>query len=190
MDNLKGELTQEDVTTILLGAKRQWKVKKEEAASIGTQAHAWIEEYLKGNNPEWPEHPNVRNSCEAAVKWITTHNWKTKAIEKQVYLPELGVAGICDWWAEIDGVLCVPDWKTSKSLHTSYHYQTAAYATAIEREMGEETRTRWLLRIDKETGEFEDRKLGPESLEADYATFINAVQIYRREQELTKQYGS
>lgn len=185
-ENLKGELTSEDVDLILHGAKLRWRSVRQEAADIGTQAHNWIERYLKGENPEWPEHPNVRNSCEAAVKWIEQHHWITRAIEQQLYLPDLGVAGICDWWAEIDGELCVPDWKTSKALYGTYRYQTAAYAKAIEEEYGIKSRTRWLLRIDKETGEFEDLRIPKSEFAADYRAFKAAVQLYKREQEVSK----
>lgn len=184
--NLQGELTDEDVARILLGAKYNWRSAKQEAADIGTAAHEWIERYLKGYNPPWPEHPQVRNSCEAAVKWIGQHKWKTLAIESQQYLPDLKVAGICDWHAEIDGEICVPDWKTSKSLYSTYRYQTAAYAKAIEEETGVRSRVRWLLRIDKETGEFEDVRLPVEDFDADYEAFEHAVKLYRREQELKR----
>lgn len=184
--HLHGELTTEEVEMILRGAKFHWRTVKQEAADIGTQAHNWIESYLKGENPAWPEHPQVRNSCEAAVKWIEQHKWKTLAIESQQYLPMLGVAGICDWWAEIDGEMCVPDWKTSKSLYSTYRYQTAAYAKAIEDETGVKSRTRWLLRIDKETGEFEDVRIPASDMAADFNAFKAAVRLYKREQELKK----
>jgi hypothetical protein len=180
----------EDLELILLGAKYAWKAKRDEAASIGTRAHEWIESYLKGEDPEWPLDQKVRNSCEAAVEWIKSVKWKTRFIERQIYIPELGVAGICDWCAEINGVLAVPDWKTSKSLHSSYAYQTAAYLKALETELGEEIPDRWLIRIDKETGSFEPRFLPQETLEADYAAFVSAVTIYKREAELNKQWNA
>lgn len=176
--------TQEDYETVLLGAKNAWKAKRDEAASIGTQSHEWIEGYLKGEDPAWPEDPNVQNACEAALSWIRSVNWETIKIEQQIYIPELGVAGICDWYAYINGVLSVPDWKTSKSLHPSYAYQTAAYLKALEGEFETKIPHRWLIRIDKETGIVEPRFLPEEDIEKDYATFEAAVTIYKREQEL------
>lgn len=174
----------ETLDLILRGAKVAWKQKKQEAADIGTLAHNWIEGYLKGEDPPLPENPQARNSCEAAVKWISLHEWRTIKIEQQLYLPDLGIAGICDWYAEIDGVLSVPDWKTSKSVYPSYRYQTAAYLKALENETGDKIPHRWILRIDKETGEFEDKLCPEEDIDKDYAAFEAAVTLYRREAEL------
>lgn len=183
---LQGDLSVEQVQSILWSAKSAWRTKRDEAADIGSQAHNWIELYLRGNNPEWPEHPQVRNSCEAAVKWIDKHKWQTVEIEKQVYHPRYGYAGILDWWALIDGVPAVPDWKTSKGIYSSYRYQTAAYVKAIEEETGERIKERWILRIDKNTGEFEDLRIPNKELAPDFRAFKNALELYKREQELKK----
>jgi hypothetical protein len=177
-----------DFETVLLGAKFAWKAAREEAASIGTQAHEWIEAHLKGLDPAWPENPQVANSCQAALDWIGSVHWETLDIERQIYIPELEVAGICDWYARIDGVLAVPDWKTSKSLHSTYAYQTAAYLRALEAEFGEKIPHRWLIRIDKETGVVEPRFLEESTIEPDYAAFESAVCIYRREAEIKKEW--
>ena len=171
---------------VLIGAKYAWKAARDEAASIGTKAHNWIESYLKGEDPQLPDEEPVLKAVTAALEWIQSVKWETVKVEHQIYIPELGVAGICDWYARINGVLAVPDWKTSKSLHSSYAYQTAAYLRALEAEFGEKIPHRWLIRIDKETGAVEPRFLPEETIEADYAAFTSAVTIYRREQELKK----
>ena len=186
LEGLRPGVTDEEFELILLGAKFAWKAKRDEAASIGTIAHDWVERYLKGEDPEWPENEYARRSCEAAVEWIRSVKWETVKVEHQIYIPELGVGGICDWYARIDGVLAVPDWKTSKSLHSSYAYQTAAYLRALEGEFGEPIPHRWLIRIDKETGAVEPRFLPQEDIEKDYDAFRSAVTIYRREAELKK----
>jgi hypothetical protein len=180
--------TDGDLEYILKGAKYAWKAKRDEAASIGTIAHNWIEGYLKGEDPSWPDNAPARKSCEAALDWIKSVKWETLKIEHQIYIPELQVGGICDWYARINGVLAIPDWKTSKSLHSSYAYQTAAYLKALENEFGEKIPHRWLVRIDKETGIVEPRFLPEEEIAADYAAFESAVTIYRRESELSKQW--
>lgn len=189
-DCLQISLCPEEIETILLGAKHAWRDTKDKAATIGTLAHNWIESYLKGETPDWPDDPNARNSCEAALKWIESVHWETIKIEHQVYIPELGVAGICDWYAKINGVLSVPDWKTSKSLHSVYAYQTAAYLKALEAEFGEKIPHRWLIRIDKETGEVEPRFLPEETIERDYNAFVNAVGLYRSEAAIKKEWGN
>ena len=163
------EQYKEDTDIIYSGAKYAWKAVRDEAASIGTKAHEWVERYLKGEDPEWPDNPFARRSAEAALEWIKSVKWESIAIEHQVYIPELGVAGICDWYARINGVLAVPDWKSSKSLHSTYAYQTAAYLRALEEEFGEKIPHRWLIRMDKETGIVEPRFLPEETIEKDIA---------------------
>lgn len=178
----------DDLEQVLLGAKYAWKAARDEAASIGTKAHAWVEAYLKGEDPAWPEELPVRKAAEAALSWIKSVKWETVKIEHQIYIPELEVAGICDWYARINGTLAVPDWKTSKSLHGSYAYQTAAYLRALEAEFGEPIPDRWLIRIDKETGIVEPRFLPQETIAKDYKAFESAVHIYRREAEIKKEW--
>lgn len=178
----------EQYDLMLLGAKYAWKNTRDQAAALGSLAHAWIEGYLRGEDPPWPSDPRVGNACTAALEWIRSVKWETIKIEHQIYIPELGVAGICDWYARINGVLTVPDWKTSKTLHPSYAYQTAAYLKALEAEFGEKIPDRWLIRIDKETGDVEPRFIPESELEKDYRAFESAVHIYKREAELKKEW--
>jgi hypothetical protein len=185
-NQLQGELSPTDVHLLLHEAKSAWRFKRDEAAAIGSQAHGWVEAYLRGEEPSWPEQTPVRNSCEAAVRWLDNHHWQTIEVEKQIYSPKYGYAGILDWWAIIDGIPSVPDWKTSKGIYTSYRYQTAAYVKALEEETGEKVKHRWILRIDKTTGEFEDLLLPNSELATDFRAFKNALELYKREQELKK----
>lgn len=184
---LQGDLTADDVQSILLNAKYAWKERRDEAAAIGTQAHSWIESYLRGENPDWPTQLPIRLSCEAAVRWLDRHHWQTIEIEKQVYSPKFGFAGIMDWWATVDGRPAIPDWKTSKYIYNSYRYQTAAYLKAVEEETGERIEDRWILRIDKNTGEFEDVRLTRKSLASDFKAFKGALALYQRDKQLKEE---
>lgn len=192
VDNPAAEATHsaDHIAFVLQSAKYAWKNVRDEAASIGTRAHNWIEAYLKEEDPAWPDDPPVQRACEAALEWIRSVHWKTIRIEHQIYIPGLEVGGICDWFAFINGKLAIPDWKTSKSLHSSYAYQTAAYLRALEDEFEERIPHRWLIRIDKETGEVEPRFLPEEDIAKDYAAFESAVTIYKREAELKKVWQS
>ncbi|CAN5950561.1 unnamed protein product [Sphagnum jensenii] len=183
---LSGELTAEDVQAILLQAKYAWKGKRDEAADIGTQAHNWIERHLLSGRvfEEWPDHPNVRNSCEAACRWLDAHHWQTIEVEKQIFHPSYGYAGILDWWATIDGVPAIPDWKTSKYHYDSYRYQTAAYLRAVENETGERIPHRWIVRIDKLTGEVDPKLLPRKDIPADFAAFKAALTLFKRDKKL------
>jgi len=119
--------------------------------------------------------------CEGIV------HWETVEIEKQIYHPDLGYAGILDWYALVDGVPSVPDWKTSKYIYSSYRYQTAAYVKALELETGCRIEDRWILRIDKNTGEFEDVKLTRKSLASDFKALKGALALYQRDKQLKEE---
>ena len=64
--------------------------------------------------------------------------------------------------AKINGRVCVIDFKTSKKIYKPYHLQVTAYAQAIKRIDGLK---RWplgiILRLDKETGEYEQKVFEP-----------------------------
>ena len=184
------EQYKEDTDIIYSGAKYAWKAVRDEAASIGTTAHDWVERYLKGEDPDWPADPHVRRSAEAALQWIKSVSWETVAIEQMLYIPDLAVAGTCDWFAKVNGRLAIVDWKTSKSLHSTYAYQLAAYLKASEGLFEEKVSDRWLVRIDKETGIVEPRFLPEETIEKDYRAFESAVHIYRREAEVKKEWAN
>lgn len=186
---LVGDLTTEDVVRFCNEAKHAHRLIKEEAGSIGSMAHDWIEQHLKGNTGSLPEHPKARNSCEAALAWMASVSWKTLEVEKVVFHPLYRYAGKLDWKARINGVVAIPDWKTSKGIYSSYRYQTAAYLKAEEEQTGEIIPDRWICRIDKE-GDFDPMHdvlyMPPESIEADFNAFLAALTIYRREAELRR----
>lgn len=184
-----GDLTTEDVVRICNEAKKAHRLFKEEAGDIGKIAHNWIEQHLRGGTEPLPEHPKSRNACEAAVRWLADVEWETIAEEKPIYHAEYRYAGTLDWKARINGVLAIADWKTSKSMYSSFRYQTAAYLRAEEDQTGEFIPDRWICRIDK-NGEFDPEEdvlhMTRESLEADFNVFLAALTIHRREAELRR----
>ena len=58
----------------------------------------------------------------------------------------------------VDGKLCVIDFKTSKKIYKSYYLQVAAYAAAIQMMQGGDLPMGIILRLDKETGEFQEKR--------------------------------
>lgn len=187
---LAGDLTTEDVDKFCKEAKLQWRAVKEEAGTIGGIAHDWIEQHLKGNTLPLPEHPKARNSVGIALEWMASVHWETIEVEKVVFHPLHRYAGKFDWKARINGVLAIPDWKTSKGIYSTYRYQTAAYLMAEEAQTGEYIPDRWICRIDKE-GDFDPANdvlyMPRESLEADFNAFLAALTLYRRESEIRRE---
>lgn len=190
----EGEHTEAEVEAYFEMAKDAHKLRKKEAADIGTQAHNWLEQYWRSKLfPEsfkaWelPKDERVRNCVQAALKWIDEHKIEPILIEKPVYSRQYRVSGRLDKLALVDGRLAVVDWKSSKGLWPEYQFQTAAYTKFFEEE-DPETRCddRWLVQLGKETGEFHAARFDRQSLEADFEAFAAAVTLYRRLQELNR----
>ncbi len=130
----------------------------DEALEIGNYTHKWIEKYiLNGKNP------NQYNICtDAFLIWEKKHNVEWIDAERKVYCDKYKYAGTVDAVAKINGRVCVIDFKTSKKIYKPYHLQVTAYAQAIKRIDG---LGRWplgmILRLDKETGEYEQKVFEP-----------------------------
>jgi hypothetical protein len=182
-NRLVGALTQEEMDAAFADAKYAHRRIKEEAATAGTLAHKWAEAYLVGNELPLPENEQAARACNAAKAWLASHSWQTQNVERRIYSRKYNYAGTLDYLALIDGERCLCDWKTSKRLYDEYRFQTAAYVQALEEE-GEAVSGRWLVRIDKESGDFEAIYSPPEEQEKDFKVFESALNIWRRQQEL------
>jgi hypothetical protein len=180
---LQGEVSTDDLAVLLHEARSAYDDVKEEAGTIGTLAHNWIEQHLRGFNEPLPTNEFARNSCEAALKWLRDNEWETIDVEKRIFSPTHLYAGTRDWYVRIHGRLAIADWKTSKAIYGSYWYQTAAYLRAEEESSGVEIPDRWVIRIDKFTGEVEDQYEPPETIEPDFQAFLAAKTLYKRELE-------
>jgi len=152
---------------------------KQEAADKGTAVHNWLERFLKEGVEEEITEPQVANGVAAARAWLGEHKVEIIEIERRVFHRELLYAGTLDVLAIVDGVVSILDWKTSKTLHTEYYAQTAAYLMAYSHETGVQIPNRWVIRLDKESGEPEFILLGPETIATHFRVFTAALELYR-----------
>jgi hypothetical protein len=127
--------------------------RKQEAADIGTEAHEWIESYVKGEQPEMPERYGAQIAVNAFLDWIAANKVTFISSERVVYSKKHGYIGKMDIEAKVNGKLCLIDIKTSNGLYNTYGMQTAAYLKADEEESGRKYHGRWLIRLAKETEE-------------------------------------
>ena len=169
-------------------ACKQHQIKKEEAASKGTEVHKWAEEYISGKNPELPKDEKVLNGVTAFLSWVKENNIKFKESERMVYSKKHDYVGTLDAVAVIHGKTSLIDFKTSNGVYSTMHYQVAAYQMAYEEETGKElSGPRYIIRFDKDTGDFhvvnldEDEK----NYKKDCAAFLAALTLKRREKELS-----
>lgn len=138
----------------------QHEIQRDEAADIGKEIHAWIEHYIrrklkqKGYEklPEMPTFPEALTGINAFFEWEKEHKVKFRSTEKVVYSLKHGYIGTMDFTAEIDGIICVGDFKSSAGLYNGIRMQTAAYGRADEEEAGKKLyKGRWGVRLNKYT---------------------------------------
>jgi len=130
----------------------------DEALEIGNYTHKWIENYIN----EQPFNATTNPSIDAFLRWETNCGVEFIDSERKIYCDRFKYAGTVDAVAKINGRVCVIDFKTSKKIYKPYHLQVTAYAQAIKRIDGLK---RWplgiILRLDKETGEYEEKVFEP-----------------------------
>lgn len=187
IDDTKGD----KIAAIIEEAAKQHSIRKQQAADVGTQVHAWVEAFIKAKSkkdwPEIPKDPQVFNGITAFLKWVDEYDVKFISSERHIYSKKHKYAGIMDAEAIIQKKLCVIDFKTSKGIYPEMRFQVAAYQAAVEEESGKEySGNKWLARFDKETGEFEAHEFAEQ--EKDFKAFLAALELRRRLKELETPY--
>lgn len=92
-------------------------------------------------------------------------------------------AGTLDAEGYVDGRLAIIDFKTGKAIYPEARFQTAGYEAARREESGK-SYTRWIIRLDKDTGECDPQQI--DDMEKDFAAFLGAFEAYKRLKELNK----
>lgn len=158
-----------------------------EALEIGNDTHQWIESYIK-KEEEWPygfkddvkSRSELRRqdntpSISAFLEWEKAYCPEWVDAERKVYCDKYKYAGTVDAVAKINGRVCIIDFKTSKKIYKPYHLQVTAYAQAIKRMDG---LRHWplgmILRLDKETGDFEQKVFEPKH---NFNTFKKCLEL-------------
>jgi len=190
-DLIKGNSFSIDSVYKLIEASRlASEAAREEAAEIGTDAHDFLAAYLRGIStgvcPKMPEEGPVRNCINAALDWIGRHDVQPAIIEYPLYSRKFAITGRPDFIGKIDGEFSVLDFKSTKCLWPEVPLQMAPYAKMYEEEYGTLPAVRWGLRMDKVSGEFEDKKYLPATMEEDFDTFMAAFKIYDRMKHLRR----
>ena len=146
-----------------------------EALEIGNDTHQWIEDYINYGHACTEPEDYISKSVNAFLDWTTEYNPEWVDAERKVYCDKYKYAGTVDAVAKINGRIVVIDFKTSKKIYKPYHLQVTAYAQAIKRMDG---LRRWplgiILRLDKETGKFEQKVFEPKN---NFNTFKKCLEL-------------
>lgn len=182
----------EERSALFHSMKKAHEVVRDAAASIGKEAHAWIEEYIHAKMtfllpPEKPLEKKARSSVEAYLAWESEHNVQYVASERLVYSKIHDFCGTLDLVAYVDGRLSLIDFKTSNDFREEYRVQTAAYLKAYEEEFPlHKIEDRWVLMLKKTSGKFKPIDLGVDTVDRDFECFLHAMGI-RKWQDAVRQ---
>ena len=153
-DFLRERLGQKLTDEMIDEAVEQHSIKKTQASNVGTKSHEWMEQFVKGENPEMPEDKNVLQAVNGFLKWVDEHKVKFLEAEKLLYSKKYKYVGLMDATATMGkdkNTKFVIDYKVSNGLYPGVAYQTAAYMMADQEESGIKYQGRWAIRLSKET---------------------------------------
>lgn len=136
--------------------------KRDEAAESGTLAHSLVEAHIQGVEPNVPENVSEGVLSEARAAFDAYLSWermtKLKIVEQEIQLvsKDYQFGGCPDAIGEIDGKLCLVDWKTSNGIYPDYLIQLAAYRQLWEENFPDRLLTGGfhLCRFAKQHGDF------------------------------------
>ncbi len=170
----------------------QHKIRKQEAADIGTQVHDWAEQFsiAMRNDQSAPEIKDdwdnrVVMGINAFLDWYREHKVKFLEAERLVYSKKYNYCGLVDAIVEINGEKILIDYKTAKEIYTDMYYQVAAYVNAYNEENNNEIERAMIIHFNKETGEFCIKEFSSEDLKKNTDTFLACLEIKKREKELS-----
>lgn len=130
-------ITEED---IVVGAD-EYKRKRDSGAGTGTEAHALVETFLRGDtiNKNETHSPEAIKAYNAFIKWFMKVTPEVLNVEEVIYSVKYKYAGTYDAMLKIDGKTYLCDLKTTnvsrkapKGVYAEYFAQLGAYAAAHE----------------------------------------------------------
>lgn len=124
-------ITLEDLA---LHARKAYATKRDKAAETGTQVHQWIEDYIKGKQPDMPNDTEVLNGVLAFKRWVDSRHVEFICSERKIMSRRYCFGGTLDFEALIDGKLYLGDIKTSSAIYPEMFLQTSAYQMARQEE--------------------------------------------------------
>lgn len=171
-------------------AIKQPEEEKKKAGDKGSQVHDWCEAWIKGEDPAIPEDPQVKSGAMAFLDWVQTHEVRFLSSEKRVYSKRHKYVGTMDveFTMGIDengvkeghGIIHVGDFKTSSGFYADQAFQVSAYQHASTEEHGTVYGKKYLIRLDKETGEFHTKAFTVKEHPQHLRAFLALLEVKRQ----------
>lgn len=159
----------------------------DEAAAIGTLAHAMIQADLQGLEIDKSQYSPLQidlaeNALISFFEWKSHHKIEPIYCEVPFVSDRMKYGGTVDCYCILDGKPTLLDFKTSKAIYPEYFVQLAAYAELL-RENGCEVAETRILRVGRDATEgFEERSVADTRKWFDI--FRHLLDIYYLKKEL------
>lgn len=145
-------VTEEDLAI----AADEYNRLRDAGGSTGTEAHAMVENFLKGKDvPIGKQSAEAQNAFVAFVKWYEDTNPGVINVEEVIYSLQLDYAGTYDCMLRIDGKVYLCDLKTTNAskkapngVYAENFLQLGAYALAHEEQRIYEASDSKLVKVD------------------------------------------
>jgi hypothetical protein len=192
-------------------ARFNYRAISKDATDVGHAAHEWLEILIKrhlsgerGFHVVLPTEDRAKRCVQAALNWMGKHNFKPLSSERKLYSRKYSYAGTMDWDGMVTGcgdpkccgfsgeARVLGDFKSSNGLYDEYRMQLAAYLYAVEEEFPDEHHTAGIiLRLGKDTGDFDTMVMNREEMETDFNGFLGTLQMYhwQKQLDITKKYA-
>lgn len=159
----------------------------DEAAKIGTLAHAMIQANLQNEELDRNEYSPIQldlaeNAVLSFFEWKGRHTIEPIFCEVPFVSETNKYGGTIDCYCMLDGKPTLLDFKTGKAIYEEYFVQLAAYAELL-REAGHEVAECRILRVGRdETEGFEERSVTDTRLW--FKVFKSLLDVYYTKKEL------
>jgi hypothetical protein len=159
----------------------------DEAAKVGTLAHALIQADLQGEELDMKQYSPIQidlaeNAVLSWYEWKKAHQIEPIACEVPFVSDKMRYGGTVDCYCRLDGKPTLLDFKTGKAIYPEYFVQLAAYAELL-REAGHPLEECRILRVGRDATEgFEERSVA--DTRKWFQIFRNLLEIYFIKKEL------
>jgi len=160
---------------------------RDEAAAVGTLAHALVQENLTGEKVDLTQYSAMdidlaENAVLSFLEWRKTHDCSPIICEVPLVSERMKFGGTVDCYCMLDGIPTLLDFKTGKAVYDEYFVQLAAYKELLE-ENGHPVKTCRILRIGRDESEgFEERTV--QHTDKYFTIFSDLLDIYYLKKEL------
>lgn len=159
----------------------------DEAAAVGTLAHALIQAHLQGDKVNTDLFSPIQvdlaeNAVLSFYEWASRHKIEPIICEIPMVSEKRRYGGTVDCYCMLDGKPTLLDFKTGKAIYDEYFVQTSAYKELLL-EHGHPVDEIKILRVGRdETEGFEERSITDSSKY--FKIFQNLLDIYYIKREL------